>query len=56
MSTSTKFMGEDYPYQKYIRTPSQIGMRENGTMPQLWRNINGFIEYTKLLVNGNSRA
>ena len=56
MSTSTNFMGEDYPYHKYIRTPSQIGMNEDGTIPQLGRNINGFVEYTKLLVTGDSSA
>jgi hypothetical protein len=46
----------DYPYQNNIRAPSQIGMNDNGTMPQLGRNINGLTEYVKLLVTGNSRA
>jgi hypothetical protein len=54
MSTETS-MG-DYPYQNNIRTPSEIGMRDNGTIPQLGRNIKGLIEYVKLLVVGNSRA
>jgi hypothetical protein len=46
----------DYPYQDNIRQPNQIGMNDNGTIPQLGRNINGLTEYIKLLVTGNSRA
>jgi hypothetical protein len=56
MSTTSNFLGQDYPYQNNIRSPSQIGMNDKGTIPQLGRNINGFIEYTKLLVTGSSRA
>jgi len=47
---------EDYPYQKYIRSPTQIGMNDNGSIPQLGRNVDGLVEYVKLLVSGNSTA
>ena len=46
----------DYPYQKNILAPNDIGMNDNGTMPQLGRNIQGLTEYVKLLVSGDSKA
>jgi len=46
----------DYPYQNHIRAPNQIGMNDNGSIPQLGRNVNGLVEYVKLLVTGKSRA
>jgi hypothetical protein len=46
----------DYPYQNNIRAPNQIGMNDNGTIPQLGRNIKGLTEYVYLLVTGRSRA
>lgn len=55
-NTSSNFLGQDYPYQNNIRSPSEIGMRDTGTMPQLGRNIKGMISYTELLVTGNSKA
>jgi hypothetical protein len=47
---------QDYAYQDNIKAPNQISIRENGTIPQLGRNIRGLIEYVKLLVTGRSRA
>lgn len=55
-NTTSDFLGTDYPYQNNIRPPNEIGMNDRGTIPQLGRNIGGFIEYTKLLVTGKSRA
>jgi hypothetical protein len=51
-----KLLGPTYPYYKNIRTPSEIGMNDNGTLPQMSRNINGLIQYVELLVSGNSQA
>jgi len=55
-NTTSNFLGQDYPYQNNIRTPSQLGFKDTGTMPQLGRNIQGMIAYTELLVTGNSKA
>jgi hypothetical protein len=55
-NTTSNFLGSDYPYQDNIRDPRGIGMNSTGTMPQMGRNIRGFVEYTKLLVTGNSMA
>ena len=51
-----KLLGPTYPYYKNIRSPSEIGMNDNGTLPQMSRNINGLIQYVELLVSGNSQA
>ena len=51
-----KLLGPTYPYYKNIRTPSDIGMSDKGTLPQMSRNINGLIQYVELLVSGNSQA
>ena len=51
-----KLLGPTYPYYKNIRTPSEIGMSDRGTLPQMSRNINGLIQYVELLVSGNSQA
>ena len=53
MSTETETETEtgDYPYQNNIRAPNEIGMNDNGTIPQLGRNVKGLIEYVKLLVD-----
>ena len=51
-----KYMGPDYPYYKYIKSPSGIGMSDNGTLTQMGKNIDGLIEYVNLLVAGKSKA
>jgi len=51
-----KLLGPTYPYYKNIRTPSEIGMSDRGTLPQMSRNISGLIQYVELLVSGNSQA
>jgi hypothetical protein len=40
-----KYFGKDYPYYKYINTPSQIGMSDKGTLTQMGKNINGKVRY-----------
>ena len=51
-----KLLGPTYPYYNNIKTPSQIGMSDKGTIQQMSKNINGLIEYVELLVSGNSKA
>jgi hypothetical protein len=52
----TQFTGEDYPYYKYIKAPSQIGMSGKGTIQQLGQDIDGLVNYVELLVTGKSKA
>ena len=54
--TKTKYLGEDYPYYKYIKTPSDIGMSSKGTLKQLGKDIDGLIEYVNILISGKSKA
>ena len=51
-----KYIGPDYPYYKYIRTPSQIGMSGNGSLSQLGKDIDGLTDYVDLLVSGGGKA
>lgn len=49
-------MGPSYPYYQNIKSPSEIGMSDNGTLQALGQDINGLIQYVELLVSGNSNA
>jgi hypothetical protein len=51
-----KYIGPDYPYYKYIRTPSEIGMSGDGSLSQLGKDIDGLINYVELLVSGGGKA
>jgi hypothetical protein len=49
-------LGPDYPYYKYIKPPSDIGMSDKGSLNQMGKNIDGLISYVELLVSGKSKA
>lgn len=51
-----KLMGPSYPYYKNIKTPSEIGMSDKGTISALGKDINGLIAYVNVLVTGKSKA
>ena len=51
-----KLLGPTYPYYKNIKTPSQIGMSDKGTIQQMSKDVNGLIQYVELLVQGTSKA
>jgi hypothetical protein len=51
-----KLLGPSYPYYQNIKSPSQIGMSDTGTMNALGKDINGLIQYVELLVQGKSSA
>jgi len=51
-----QFTGEDYPYYKYIKTPSQLGMSGKGSLQQLGKDIDGLVNYVQVLVTGKSNA
>jgi cell division protein FtsB len=46
----------DYPYYKYIKSPTEIGMSDEGTLIQMGKDIDGLVEYVKVLVSGKSYA
>lgn len=51
-----RLLGPTYPYYMNIKTPSQIGMSDKGTIQQMAKDINGLIQYVELLVSGKSNA
>jgi len=51
-----KYIGPDYPYYKYIKSPSDIGMSGNGSLSQLGKDIDGLIGYVEILVSGGGKA
>jgi hypothetical protein len=51
-----RLLGPTYPYYKNIKSPSQIGMSDKGTLQQMGKNINGLIQYVEVLVSGKSAA
>jgi hypothetical protein len=51
-----QLLGPTYPYYKNIKSPSQLGMSDKGTIQQMSNNINGLINYVELLVSGKSKA
>jgi hypothetical protein len=51
-----KYIGPDYPYYKYIRTPSEMGMSSKGTLAALGKDIDGLKSYVELLVAGSGNA
>ena len=51
-----KLLGPTYPYYKNIKTPTEIGMSDKGTIQQMAKDVEGLIEYVELLVTGDSKA
>jgi hypothetical protein len=51
-----RLLGPTYPYYKNIKSPSDIGMSDKGTIQQMTKDIDGLIQYVELLVSGNSKA
>jgi hypothetical protein len=51
-----RLLGPTYPYYKNVKTPSEIGMSDKGSMSALGNDVNGLIEYVKFLVEGGGKA
>lgn len=53
-SLEQEILGPDYPYYKYIKSPSEMGMSSDGK--KIAHNIGKMIAYSELLVTGKSDA
>ena len=53
-SLEEEILGPDYPYYKYIKSPSQMGMSSSGG--DIATDIGGLIAYTEVLVTGQGKA
>lgn len=49
-------LGPVYPYYKYVKPPSKLGMSSKGSLSQIGKNVDGLVEYVSLLVSGKSKA
>ena len=52
----TELLGPPYSYFKNIKTPTQLGMSGKGNLGALATDIDGLINYTRLLVSGGGEA
>ena len=55
-STQDKLLGPSYPYYANVKTPSELGMSDKGSIQQMTKDINGLVNYVELLVQGKSNA
>lgn len=51
-----EILGPTYPYYKNIRTPTEIGMSDKGTLETTAKDVDGLIAYVEMLVSGKSKA
>uniref|UniRef100_A0A6C0D6K3 Uncharacterized protein n=1 Tax=viral metagenome TaxID=1070528 RepID=A0A6C0D6K3_9ZZZZ len=49
-------LGPDYPYWKNIKTPSQIGMSDQGNLSAMAKDVNGLVQYVEVLVTGGGAS
>jgi hypothetical protein len=49
-------LGPDFPYYKFVKNPSQLGMSSNGSLDALSKDIGGIVNYVQLLVSGTGQA
>lgn len=54
--TQQKIMGPNYQYQRFINSPSAMGMSSRGNLGTLRNNIAGIMNYARILVEGSGRA
>jgi len=55
-TSSSSFLGDSYPYYKYVKTPSEIGMSDKGSLKALGKDVDGLLAYIDVLVTGKSNA
>ena len=55
-STSNSLLGSPYEYWKNIKTPNELGISDEGSLSTLGNDINGLIDYGKVLATGDSNA
>lgn len=56
MKMEKQLLGPNYPYYKYIRTPTELGMSDRGSMSALADDVAGLINYSQVLVAGTGPA
>lgn len=49
-------LGPDYPYWKNIKSPSEIGMSDEGSLSAMGKDLNGLVQYVEVLVTGKGAS
>jgi hypothetical protein len=49
-------LGPTYPYWKNIRSPSELGMSDKGSISVMAKDVAGLINYVEVLVTGSGKA
>jgi hypothetical protein len=55
-SMGEKFVGPNYVYSKFIKSPTEMGMSGEGTMDALSKNVAGLMNYMQILTEGGGKA
>lgn len=56
ISTSSEYLGPNYPYHAMISIPEDMGMSPKGDLETLGKNVTGLINYGSLLMTGDTIA
>jgi hypothetical protein len=51
-----QLVGPTYPYWKNIRSPSELGMSDKGSISVMAKDVAGLINYVEVLVTGKGKA
>ncbi len=51
-----EFLGPDYNYVKFIKSPEDMGMSGDGNLNVLVKDIQGLVSYVQLLITGGGKA
>jgi len=51
-----QFLGPTYEYAKKVRNPTELGMSGRGSLSALADDVNGLIQYMRILVEGGGQA
>lgn len=55
-SLKKDFLGPDYKYYDFIKTPDELEISGDGTIPALTKDVAGIVNYVQLLIAGTGRA
>ena len=51
-----QFLGPTYHYARKINNPKELGMSSRGSLGALARDVNGLVQYMRILVEGRGQA
>jgi hypothetical protein len=55
-SLGKDFAGQNYIYSKFIKTPTELGMSDGGSLSDFAKNVSGLMNYVTVLSEGGGKA